>query len=159
MPDRYDHRWRLFMDENAMNDEYQVAIEAQPDPDDMQALVQGLTEFNAAHLGGELPQYLLATVRDARATLAGGLLGATYLGWLTIQVLWLKESARARGQGSTLLALAEAEALRRGCKRSFVETLDFQALPFYEKRGYVVHSRIDDFPPGGARYALTKELA
>ncbi|MDB5748051.1 MAG: family N-acetyltransferase [Massilia sp.] len=142
-----------------MSDEYQVAIEAEPDPDDMQALVQGLTEFNAAHLGGEVPEYLLATVREASGTLAGGLLGATYLGWLTIQVLWLNESARARGHGSALVAQAEAEALRRGCKRSFVETLDFQALPFYEKHGYVVHSRIDGFPPGGARYALIKELA
>ena len=142
-----------------MSDEYQVTIEAEPDPDDMQALVQGLTEFNAAHLGGAVPEYLLVTVRDTGATLAGGLLGATYLGWLTIQVLWLSEAARARGHGSTLMAQAEAEAVRRGCKHSFVETLDFQALPFYEKRGYVVRSRIDDFPPGGARYALTKELA
>ena len=57
------------------------------------------------------------------------------------------------------MAQAEAEAVRRRCKRSFVETLDFQALPFYEKRGYVVHSRIDGFPPGGARYALIKEIA
>ena len=142
-----------------MSDAYQVALETDPDPDDMQALIQGLTEFNAAHTGDAAPDYLLATVRDARGKLAGGLLGATYLGWLTVQVLWLRESARARGHGSALLALAEAEALRRGCKRSFVETLDFQARPFYEKHGYAVHSRIDGFPPGGARYALTKELA
>jgi hypothetical protein len=33
----------------------------------------------------------------------------------------------------------------------------FQALPFYEKRGYVV-SRLASFPPGGARYALTRQL-
>lgn len=142
-----------------MSDEYQVTIEAEPDPDDMQALVQGLIGFNAAHLGGAMPEYLLVTVRDAGETLVGGLLGATYMGWLTIQVLWLNEAARARGHGSTLVARAEAEAVRRGCKHSFVETLDFQALPFYQKRGYVVHSRIDGFPPGGARFALTKELA
>jgi GNAT superfamily N-acetyltransferase len=142
-----------------MSDEYRVAIEPDPEPDDMQALILGLTEFNAAHTGGAVPDYLLATVRDPRGKLVGGLLGATYLGWLTIQVLWMRESARAHGHGSRLLELAEAEALRRGCKRSFVETLDFQALPFYEKSGYVVHSRIDDFPPGGARYTLTKALA
>jgi hypothetical protein len=40
----------------------------------------------------------------------------------------------------------------------FLETLSFQALPFYEKLGYTVFSRLDDFPPGGARYALTKSL-
>jgi hypothetical protein len=34
----------------------------------------------------------------------------------------------------------------------------FQALPFYEKCGYEVFSRLPEFPPGGARYALTKKL-
>jgi ribosomal protein S18 acetylase RimI-like enzyme len=53
---------------------------------------------------------------------------------------------------------AEEEALRRKCPRVFLETLSFQALPFYEKLGYTVASRIADFPPGGARYALTKTL-
>jgi GNAT superfamily N-acetyltransferase len=53
---------------------------------------------------------------------------------------------------------AEQEAVRRGCPRVFVETLSFQALPFYEKCGYTVFSRLPDFPPGGCRYALTKTL-
>jgi hypothetical protein len=56
------------------------------------------------------------------------------------------------------MALAEEEALRRGCAKAFVETLSFQALPFYEKCGYEVFSCLADFPPGGARYALTKNL-
>jgi GNAT superfamily N-acetyltransferase len=142
-----------------MRDEYEVAIEAEPNPNDMQALVQGLTEFNASRTGGALPEYLLATVRDTKGALVGGLLGGTYLGWLSIQVVWMSESARSHGYGRTLMALAEAEAVRRGCGRSFVETLDFQALPFYEKCGYAVHSRLDDFPPGGARYSLTKAIA
>ena len=142
-----------------MHNEYKLAIEAEPDPNDMQALVQGLTEFNASRTGGAMPEYLLATMRDANGSLAGGLLGGTYLGWLSIQVMWMSESARALGYGSTLMAMAEAEALKRGCTHSFVETFDFQALPFYEKCGYAVHSRVADFPPGGARYSLTKALA
>jgi hypothetical protein len=54
---------------------------------------------------------------------------------------------------------AEREALLRGCPRVFVDTLSFQALPFYEKCGYSVHSSLPDFPPGGARYSLTKQLS
>ena len=53
---------------------------------------------------------------------------------------------------------AEKEALQRGCPRVFLETLSFQALPFYEKCGYVIFSKLIDFPPGGARYALTEKL-
>ena len=142
-----------------MQKTHKVVLETEPGPDDMQLLVKGLTEYNASHANGDVPNYLLVTVKDSEGELAGGLLGATYLGWLQIQVVWLEDSVRGRGYGSELMALAEAEGLRRGCARAFVETLSFQALPFYEKCGYEVFSRLADFPPGGARYALTKNLA
>lgn len=141
-----------------MSKTHKVIIESEPSPGDMQLLVKGLTEFNASHANGDVPNYLLATVKNSGGQMAGGLLGATYLGWLQIQVVWLDDSVRGHGYGSELMALAEEEALRRGCARAFVETLSFQALPFYEKCGYEVFSRLADFPPGGARYALTKNL-
>jgi GNAT superfamily N-acetyltransferase len=141
-----------------MQPTHKVILETEPSSADMQLLVKGLTEFNASHANGDVPNYLLATVKNGTGELAGGLLGATYLGWLQIQVVWLDDSVRGHGYGSELMALAEQEALRRGCARAFVETLSFQALPFYEKCGYQVFSRLADFPPGGARYALTKNL-
>ena len=142
-----------------MNNDYQVRLEAEPDSGDMQALVKELTAFNASQTNGDHPNYLLASVRDREGALIGGLLGATYLGWLTIQVLWIDERLRGQGYGSALMEIAENEAVRRGCPRVFLETLSFQALPFYEKCGYTVFSRLPDFPPGGARYALTKNLS
>jgi GNAT superfamily N-acetyltransferase len=141
-----------------MSKTHKVILETEPDTDDMQLLVKGLSEFNASRSNGDVPNYLVATVKCSDGQLAGGLLGATYLGWLQIQVVWLDDSVRGQGYGSELMALAEEEALRRGCARAFVETLSFQALPFYEKCGYEVFSRLADFPPGGARYALTKNL-
>lgn len=138
--------------------EHIVKLEESPDGGDMQALVKGLTAYNAAQANGDTPNYLVATVKDDGGTLVGGLLAATYLGWLQIQVVWLEDSVRGQGYGSELMAIAERESLRRGCQNAFVETLSFQALPFYEKLGYTVFSRLADFPPGGARYALTKKL-
>jgi GNAT superfamily N-acetyltransferase len=142
-----------------MRDDYVLAVEAEPKPGDMAAIVKGLTEFNALNAGGETPHYLLITLRGAQGDVAGGLLGATYLGWLQVQALWLPDSLRGNGYGKALLRAAETEALRRGCPRAFLETLSFQALPFYEKCGYKVFSKLPDFPPGGARYALTKDLS
>lgn len=138
---------------------YKLALETQPAESDIVAVVQGLTAFNAAHADGDTPDYLLATVRDAGGAMVGGLFGATYLGWLNVQALWLPDELRGKGHGRALMALAEEEAVRRGCARAFLETFSFQALPFYERHGYKVFSRLVDFPPGGARYALTKELA
>jgi GNAT superfamily N-acetyltransferase len=137
---------------------YKIAVEAEPDGGDIAALVQGLTAFNAAHLDGEVPDYLLITIRDAEGKLLGGLLGATYVKWLQVQVVWMEDALRGGGYGSQLMALAEQEALRRGCSNAFVETFSFQALPFYERCGYKIFSGLPDFPPGGTRYALTKAL-
>jgi GNAT superfamily N-acetyltransferase len=142
-----------------MEKEYKLVLEEKPDTEDIQALVKGLTEYNAMHADGDTPQYLLVTVRDSEGAFAGGLLGATYLGWLQVQVLWLSDGLRGRGYGRSLMQVAEQEAVRRGCPNAFLETLSFQALPFYEKCGYQIFSRLADFPPGGARYALTKNLA
>jgi GNAT superfamily N-acetyltransferase len=145
--------------ETAVRDDYVIAIEAEPKAGDMMSIITGLTEFNASKADGEAPNYLLATLRDKEAKIVGGLVGATYLGWLQVQALWVSDSARGGGYGKALLTMAENEAVRRDCPRVFLETLSFQALPFYEKCGYKVFSKLLDFPPGGARYALTKVLA
>ena len=142
-----------------MDSTYNISLEAQPQPGDISAIVKGLTEFNRQMTGGATPEYLLATVRDADGALVGGLFGATYLGWLQVHSVWLPDDLRGRNFGTELMKIAEAEALRRGCPRAFLETLEFQALPFYEKCGYTIFSRLADFPPGGARYALTKNLS
>lgn len=142
-----------------MKESHVVAVEAEPNELNMNPIVVGLTMFNAAQAGGEIPQYLLISVRDAEGEIVGGLVGASYLGWLQVHAVWLPEELRGSRYGSTLMHEAEQEAVRRGCPRVFLETLSFQALPFYEKLGYSVFSRLPDFPPGGARYALTKSLS
>ena len=140
-----------------MTNELSIAIET-PNNADMGQVMHQLQAYNASKAGGEVPDYLFIAARDAAGEIKGGLIGGIYLGWLTVTVLTLDESLRGQGHGAKLLKLAEDEAVRRGCPRVFLETLSFQSLPFYEKQGYRVHSRLEGFPPGGTRYALTKML-
>ncbi|KFC69695.1 N-acetyltransferase [Massilia sp. LC238] len=137
--------------------DYIIAVEESPDYRDSNLIVQGLIDFHAAHTGGDTPRDLVITVRDETDRIVGGLVGDTYVSWLQVHALWVDESARNCGIGRAILIKAEEEGLRRGCKRVFLETLSFQALAFYQKLGYVVQHRLEGFPPGGARYALTKE--
>ena len=130
-----------------------------PNGADMGAVVKQLTAYNASKTDGAAHEYLFIAVRDASGAIQGGLVGATWLGWLGVNAVSLDDSLRGQGVGTRLMKMAEDEALRRGCPRVFLETLSFQALPFYEKLGYVVHSRLDGFPVGGTRYMLTKMLA
>jgi ribosomal protein S18 acetylase RimI-like enzyme len=142
-----------------MHDEFLIEVQNDVKPADVNTIVKGLTEFNASQADGDTPKYLVIAVRDREQNVVGGLVGATYLGWLQIQAVWMSEALRGQGYGTRLMRQAEAVGHKRGCPRVFLETLSFQALPFYEKLGYQVVSRIADFPPGGARYALTKMLA
>jgi GNAT superfamily N-acetyltransferase len=141
-----------------MTSEPVIALQPEPNPADIQTLMKGLVEFNTRQLNGETQQFLVATVRDDTSSVVGGIFAVTYMGWLHVQAVWLSESLRGHGYGSALMTIAEDEARRRGCTNAFLETLSFQALTFYEKLGYTIFSTLRDMPPGGARYALIKDL-
>jgi hypothetical protein len=70
------------------------------------------------------------------------------LGWLFISHLWMAEALRGQR--------AEREAARRDCRRAYLDTFDFQALGFYQKRGYEVFGSLEGFPTGHRRYFLQK---
>ena len=141
-----------------MHEECVIEVAAELNPNDINLIVKELVEFNASQAGGEVPRYLLITMRDKNQAIVGGLFGSTYLGWLKVSAIWMVDSLRGRGYGTQLMCRAEAEAVERQCPKVFLETLSFQALPFYKKLGYEVVSEIANFPLGGARYALTKML-
>jgi GNAT superfamily N-acetyltransferase len=135
-----------------------IALEPNPAEADLEAIRAGLHAFNTLAASDDSHQFLTLLVRDDEGRLLGGLLGDTYWGWLHVGILWLDESVRRQGYGSRLLAAAEAEALRRGCLRAHLDTMSFQALPFYEKHGYKEWGRLEDLPPGHSRIYLSKTL-
>ena len=136
-----------------------IAIEDQPSQDDVNVVREGLYAFNRLHAPDDGHQVLVLFVRRQDGSVAGGLLGETYWGWLHVGILWVDEGLRGQGYGTQLLAMAEAEARRRGCRAAYLDTLDFQALPFYERLGYRVWGTLSDFPPGHSRYWVKKDLA
>lgn len=140
---------------------YTITLESSTSPDDLKAVHDGLRDYNRSQLGfdaGDVYQMLNLIVRANDETVTGGLLGETYWDWLHISILWLHEDLRGQDLGSDLMRMAEAEAVKRGCHSAFVDTMSFQALPFYEKLGYTVWGQLEDFPPGHTRYFLKKQL-
>ncbi|MCV4754139.1 GNAT family N-acetyltransferase, partial [Escherichia coli] len=69
------------------------------------------------------------------------------------------DSVRGTGVGSQLIKTAEEEARRKGCRHALVDTVSFQARPFYEKQGYQVQMSLQDYPyQGMQRHYLSKNL-
>ncbi len=75
-----------------------------------------------------------------------------------MNILWVQEDLCDQGYGRILLLAAEEEAVRRGCRHAHVDTMSFQALPFYLKHGYTIWGELPDMPAGHTRYFLKKAL-
>jgi GNAT superfamily N-acetyltransferase len=97
-------------------------------------------------------------VKDEMGNPIGGISANTYWDWLDVEHFYLPEELRGKGIGSSLLHTAEGIAVKRGCLHSFLTTYDFQARVFYEKQGYVVVGRLDDYPPGSTYFWMRKDL-
>lgn len=78
--------------------------------------------------------------------------------WFTVDTMWVEEGLRGRGLGAGLLAAAEEQARRRGCRWSKLNTWDFQAPDFYLRCGYQEYGRELDYPPGHTNFLLRKDL-
>lgn len=141
-----------------MPEMYSLTVTHDPDPGDVQIIENGLTTFNLQHAPPENYQRLVVVLRAADHHVVGGILGNTWWGWLRIDELWIDEALRGQDWGTRLMEAAEAEAIRRGCHHVFLDTMSFQALPFYLKLGYTVFGQLDNLPVGHSRYFLQKAL-
>lgn len=137
---------------------YRLSLEQQPSPEDTQVIQGGLNDYNRLYSPDDNYQPLTLILRAQDNSVVGGLLGETYWSWLHVRSLWVHETARRQGYGGQLLALAEAEAIRRGCRHVHLSTLSFQSLSFYEHRGYTIFGVLEDLPVGHKRYFLKKGL-
>jgi GNAT superfamily N-acetyltransferase len=135
-----------------------LRIEEHPDQNDLETVRQGLQTFNESKVEAVNHLSLEILLRDEGGKVRGGLLGDTYWGWLSVSILWVDESLRGQGYGRRLLRAAEQEAIRRGCHSAHLDTMSFQARPFYEKEGYHVFGILEDVPIGNQRIFLYKQL-
>lgn len=137
---------------------FPMRVENAPTSGDIRALNHALTEFNLGFAPDIKHRPLAIFLRDPDGTIAGGIAGATFWGWLYVELLWLRADLRGHGHGSRLLAAAEAEAVRRGCRRAYLDTFEFQAPTFYKERGYRPFGELPDFTAGHTRVFLSKAL-
>lgn len=125
---------------------------------DQDAIVGILRRYNTLQAGQANYKRLDLMIRDSGGKIIAGLCGETRWGWLEVETLAVEDEYRHQQIGSRLLDAAEAEARKRNCHGVFLDTYTFQAREFYERKGYAVYGKLEDFPKGYTKFYLWKEL-
>jgi len=141
-----------------MGKDYSIEQVETPEQLEWRAIGDGLRAYNTEQAGDDSYQHVCFMLKDAEGTILGGLLGATYWGWLFVNLMWVSKELRGQGYGRELLNLAEDLARERGATHAYLDTFTFQAPVFYQKCGYEVFGELKDFPPGHDRFFMTKTL-
>ncbi|GGX81952.1 GNAT family N-acetyltransferase [Vogesella alkaliphila] len=137
---------------------YELIVEQQPDTDLLDLLEQKIDEFNAEHWEVKQRFPLAVSVKDEAGALLAGAAGRTFGKWLLLDNLWVSPELRGQRMGQQLLLKLEEAACERGCEFVLLDTLGFQARPFYESNGYQMQWTQAQYPSTGCKYFMTKSL-
>jgi GNAT superfamily N-acetyltransferase len=133
-------------------------VEDHPNPFDIEALEVEIRREASATMGLDEEVDLAIFVREEGKVVAG-ISGWTWGDCCELQSLWVEPSLRGRGLATKLIVAAEAEAAARGCVQTVHFTYDFQARALYERSGYELVGRVEDFPSGTDVLWYHKRLA
>jgi GNAT superfamily N-acetyltransferase len=120
-------------------------VEDRPDPADIEVLETQIRHEASAAIARRRSR-ACDLVRDAGRVVA--IRGGTWRDCGELQSLWVEPRLRGRGLATRLIAAAETEAAARGCSQTVHFTYAFQAQALYERNGYELVGRVEDFPSG-----------
>lgn len=135
--------------------EYKLDIE--PSDSDISEIRGGLIKHNTPFLEG-IPKSQVGYYAVEGENKVGGIIADIWGNWLLIKFLWVDDSMRGKRVGSQLLHHIESYAKSQGCQSVLVDTLSFQAKPFYEKYGYKCQMVLENYPIDSSLSFLTKSL-
>ena len=129
-----------------------------PDVDLIHFFDERIREFNEARWEVKKKFPIALKIENEKGEIIAGAAAKTFGLWLLIDNIWVHEDYRGQNLGSKILIKLESAAALRGCAYSLLDTLNFQAQPFYEKFGYQTKWVQENYPQKGCKYFMTKNL-
>lgn len=97
-------------------------------------------------------------IKDLKQNVLGGASGVTFYGSLYVDMLWVDKTLRHQGWGTKLMHEAEKIGLERGASFVTLNTMDWEALPFYQKLGYSIEFTREGYEKNSKMFMLKKNL-
>lgn len=141
-----------------MTKNLEIIYVAQPSAEEIQSLYDGIAT-HAQSKKNQLPieSFGFFVYSDSNKVLAG-CNGAILYGCLYIDSLWVDEALRHQNVGTRLITSAEIFGKEKGCLFATVNTMDWEALGFYQKLGYKIEFQRRGYLNDSTMYFLRKSL-
>ena len=133
-------------------------LQPEPTPEERNRIIDPLIAYNEAKAGSRNKKEFAFSVRSESGEFIAGLLGFTHFNHFFVSALYVDQQFRKEGIGRELMKRAEALALEQGCDVIYLDSFDYQAPGFYEKLGFEIFGKLEDYPPGHQRFYLRKRI-
>ncbi|HEV8052682.1 MAG TPA: GNAT family N-acetyltransferase [Parachlamydiaceae bacterium] len=137
---------------------YRFEYQQEPIQEDIQILFEGINDESVLKKKMERINSFGIFIKDAEGIVLGGLNGVTYYGCLYVDMLWVNAKWRDQGLGNKLMMDAEKIGRERQCSFATVNTMDWEALTFYQKLGYDIEFVREGYVKQSKMYMLRKKL-
>ena len=141
-----------------MKEQYPISYQEQATAQEENILFEGLVQAAVAARGMSRIRSFAFFVKDARKTILAGVKGVSLYGCLYVDMLWVAPDMRHRGLGSQLIDACEKLGRERHCTFVSLTTMDWEALPFYQKLGYEIEFVRGGYEKNSKMYLLRKSL-
>lgn len=129
-----------------------------PSEDDILKVRRKLQDYNSNFFEIDDEPNFVISETDEENELIGGIVCTIVGQWLEIDFLWVKDDQRGKGLGKKLLFEAEKIGMENKCTKAFLNTMSFQAKPFYLKYGYNIVYIQKGYPLVNEKYFMEKDL-
>jgi GNAT superfamily N-acetyltransferase len=136
-----------------------IVFESKPSEKEIAFLEQQLFRFNCSKVDHYSYENFIFKAISGVDSIIAGIHGQIGSGWLYIASLWVDENHRGNGIGQKLLDVAEKAAVERSCHGAYLYTYSFQSPQFYQKFGYRIFGKLENFCGEHTKYFLKKNLA
>lgn len=138
--------------------EHTITFDAAPSHANTATLWKGISENAKLIKGFEPGKPFAFFIKDKMGSIKGGCSGFIFYGCLYTDLLWVDKSLREKGYGTDLMGRVEKLAIDNSCRFMVVNTMDFEALNFYKKLGYMIEFERRGFEKDSIMYFLRKNL-
>ncbi len=137
---------------------YTITLELNPSSTDIQVLGDGIIEYAREVTQHRPMEFFACFIRDNHNKILGGCNGSTLYGCLYVDQLWVSQTLRTQGYGRQLIEKALEFGIAKGCSFAAVNTMDWEALEFYQKLGFEIEFQRTGFDHHSTFYFLRKSL-